>query len=156
MLQLLLHLLGDFLLQSDHMAAGKRGSSAWAGFHALVYALPFWLLDPSWAAWALICGSHFLIDRWGLARHVIWAKNLVLGQWPTWLWRRIGSRNPADGAAARQREAAWERQCERFAWRNCKATGYPQDLEPWLAATLLIVADNTLHLLVNWSCLKWL
>jgi len=156
MIQLLLHLLGDFILQSEPMAAGKRGSSFWAGFHALVYALPFWLLGPSWAAWSLICGSHFVIDRWGLARRVIWAKNLGFGLWPKWLCRKIGSGNAAGTEDGTQREDPWRNECERFAWRNCKATGYPKDLEPWLAATLLIVADNTLHLLVNWSCLRWL
>ena len=141
MLQLLLHLTGDYLLQSDQMSAHKRSSSAWAGFHAVIYALPFLLLQPSWSAWSMICGTHFLIDRFGLARYVVWAKNLVLGLWPMWLLNR--------GAVEEQSR-------RRLAWANCAATGYPADVEPWLASMLLIVVDNTLHLLINYSSLTWL
>ncbi len=156
MLQLILHLLGDYLLQSEAMAACKRNSSAWAGFHAVTYALPFWLLQPSWSAWAVICASHFLIDRCGLARHVIWAKNIVLGLWPKWLCRTLARPKPASAAARASRLEEWGGDCRRLAWSNCKATGYPADLEPWLAATLLMIADNTIHLLINWSALSWL
>jgi len=152
MLQLILHLLGDYILQSEPMAASKRSSSAWAGFHALTYSLPFWLLQPSWAAWAVICASHFLIDRFGLARHVVWAKNLILGLWPKWLWRTISARRGANAAE----DARWHDECRSLAWSHCKATGYPATLEPWLAAALLIITDNTIHLLINWTALRWL
>jgi hypothetical protein len=139
--QLLLHLTGDYLLQSDHMGARKRSSTVWAGFHAIVYALPFLLLHPSWAAWSVICGSHLLIDRFGLARYVVWAKNIVLGLWPE---RVFG------GGADRENGR------DRLAWRNCAATGYPADVPAWLATILLIVVDNTLHLVINWASLTWL
>ena len=148
MQQLLLHLVGDYLLQSDHMGAKKRSSSLWAGFHAIIYALPFLLLQPSWSAWSVICGSHLLIDRFGLARHVVWAKNIVLGLWPESILCRFS------GSAGRLEE--WERDRRRLAWRNCAATGYPAGVPPWLATTLLIVADNTLHLVINWASLAWL
>lgn len=36
------------------------------------------------------------------------------------------------------------------------ATGYPDDTPPWLAVWLLIIADNTLHLLINGAALRWL
>ena len=138
------------------MVEGKRSSSAWAGFHAVTYALPFWLLQPSWAAWCVICGSHFLIDRCGLARYVIWAKNIVLGLWPKWLWQRLAARHPASAADSASRHAEWRSDCSQLAWTHCKATGYPPNLEPWLATFLLIIADNTLHLLANWTALRWL
>ena len=35
-------------------------------------------------------------------------------------------------------------------------TGYPRDTPPWLATGLLVVADNTLHLLCNAAALRWL
>lgn len=140
MLQLLAHLAGDYLLQSEAMSENKRSSSAWAGFHAVTYSLPFLLLDPSWAAWGMIWGSHFLIDRFGLARYVVWAKNIVLGQWPK---RLCGGVSTADDR-------------QRFSWNNCKLTGYPSEVQPWLAGMLIIVADNTLHLCINWASLKWL
>jgi hypothetical protein len=73
--QLLAHAFGDYVLQSDWMATEKTRRSLAAAVHAFCYALPFLLLQPSLAAWATIVGSHFVIDRWRLARYVCWAKN---------------------------------------------------------------------------------
>lgn len=73
--QLLLHLIGDYVLQTDWMARTKTRASVATLAHALVYTLPFLLLSPSVAAIAVIAGSHFLIDRFRLARHVAFAKN---------------------------------------------------------------------------------
>ncbi len=45
---------------------------------------------------------------------------------------------------------------ERAAWATCAKTGYPDALSegmPWLAVWLLIIADNTLHLVCN--ALAW-
>ncbi len=148
MLQLLLHLTGDYILQSEHMSAKKRASSAWAGFHAITYSLLFGLLHPSWTAWSVICGSHFLIDRFGLARYVVWSKNIVLGLWPKWLLCQISSNDGLKDELNNERR--------RFSWTNCQITGYPSEVQPWLAGTLIIVADNTLHLLINWLALRWL
>lgn len=41
-------------------------------------------------------------------------------------------------------------------WSDCAATGYPSDRPPWLAVWLLIIADNTLHVLCNAAALRWL
>jgi lysine/ornithine N-monooxygenase len=35
------------------------------------------------------------------------------------------------------------------------ATGYPADTPAWLAVWLLIVADNTCHLLINAAAVSW-
>lgn len=35
-------------------------------------------------------------------------------------------------------------------------TGYPMDTPPWLAVWLLIIADNTLHLMCNYAIIRWL
>lgn len=81
--QLLAHAVGDYVLQSDWMATEKtkRSLAAWA--HAFAYSLPFLLLSPSATAWGVIVGTHFLIDRWRLARYIVWLKN-----WPmTPPWR---------------------------------------------------------------------
>lgn len=76
--QLLAHAIGDYLLQSHWMAENKTHRSDAAMLHALIYALPFMALKPSWARFAAIVGTHFLIDRFRLARYVCWAKN---GPW---------------------------------------------------------------------------
>jgi hypothetical protein len=73
--QLLLHLIGDYVTQTDWMARTKVRASFAAFCHALVYSLPFLLLSPSLTAFAVIAVSHFLIDRYRLARYVAFAKN---------------------------------------------------------------------------------
>jgi hypothetical protein len=75
--QLLAHAVGDYVIQSDWMANEKTKRSLACFAHVISYALPFLLLRPSLLALAVIVGSHFVIDRWRLARYVCWAKN-----WP--------------------------------------------------------------------------
>lgn len=72
---LLCHLWGDYILQSDWMALNKTKAWLPATVHALIYSLTFLLLRPSLAAWLVIFGTHLLIDRFRLARYVVWAKN---------------------------------------------------------------------------------
>jgi hypothetical protein len=73
--QLVAHAVGDYVLQSDWMATEKTKRSIAALAHVLCYALPFLFLRPSPAALVVIVGTHFVIDRWRLARYVVWAKN---------------------------------------------------------------------------------
>jgi len=122
--QLLLHLVGDYLTQTNKMATEKVKSSLWAVIHAVIYALPF-LLIGSWIAVLVIFKTHFLIDRFRLAKYVVFAKN-----WVT----EPGS-----------------------LWKNCQDTGYHKDIvPPWIAVWLLIIADNTIHLCINYAALRWL
>jgi len=101
------------------MANEKTKRSLAAAVHALTYALPFLLLTTSPAALAVIAGTHFVIDRWRLARFVVFAKNFLAPSrtWPT--------------------------------WERCQGTGYDKDRPPFLAVWLLIIADNVLHVLIN-------
>lgn len=123
--QLVAHAVGDYVLQSDWMANEKTKRAVAALVHATVYALPFVLLTSSPAALVVIAGTHFVIDRWRLARFVCWAKNLL---------------GPA----------AW-----RYPWAECAATGYHKDRPPFLAVWLLIITDNVLHVLINAAALRW-
>lgn len=82
MIQLILHLIGDYVTQSDWMAQNKT-KSTWAAFvHAVVYSLPF-LLITSTEAVLVIWSTHLLIDRYRLARYVAYIKNF-LGAKSTW------------------------------------------------------------------------
>lgn len=75
--QLICHLLGDYVLQTDWMARTKVSSMFAAIIHALVYTLPFALITGfSWAL-AVIFSTHVLIDRYRLAGHIMRIK-----QWP--------------------------------------------------------------------------
>lgn len=137
--QLILHLFGDYVTQSQWMADNK--SKAWwpAFAHALVYSLPFLLImqrpPPHGAlfptAFAVILWSHFLIDRYRLARYVVYLKNILFN------WGSPGPR-------------------ARLPWSDCNATGYPNTMPPWLSVWLLIAADNTLHLTINYLALRYL
>lgn len=123
---LLAHLCGDYLLQSDWMATEKtkRWWPAWA--HALTYGVPYIAVTRSLPALAVIVVTHAVIDRYRLARHVCWAKNLV-------------------GPKA-----------DRLTWAECSTTGYSPDKPLWMAVWLMIIADNTIHLLLNTAAVVWL
>lgn len=77
MSQLILHLWGDYILQSHWMACRKTESLAVALLHATVYSLPFLLIGSLYAC-SVILLTHVVIDRWRLARFVVIAKNRIL------------------------------------------------------------------------------
>jgi hypothetical protein len=125
--QLLLHLIGDYITQSHWMATNKTKNSFaalyHALYHALLYGMPFYLLGGHNAV-LVIWSTHFFIDRFRLARYVVFAKNFL-----GWPWAK---------------------------WSDCAATGYPSEVPAWMAVWLMIVADNTLHLAINYAALRWL
>ena len=63
MLQLILHLIGDYLLQSDWMALNKTKCSKAAAAHAITYSLPFLILSPSLEAFAVIFFGLVVVSR---------------------------------------------------------------------------------------------
>jgi hypothetical protein len=122
--QLVAHAVGDYILQSEWMVREKGRSHLAALVHVVMYTLPFLFLTQHPLTLAVIAGSHFVLDRWRLARYVIWLKNRP---WP-------GSRP----------------------WHECKATGYPPETPPWMATWLLIIVDNTLHILINGAAITYI
>ena len=85
--ELIAHLCGDFILQNHAMATRKPTSSVWAAVHVFFYTLPFLLLTRSGPALAVICGTHFVIDRFQLARY--WADFWGVGT-TGWVPRQFG------------------------------------------------------------------
>jgi hypothetical protein len=132
--QLLAHLWGDYILQSDWMANNKTSKNAAALAHCLTYGLPFLFLTYSPAALAVIVGTHFFIDRFRLAKYLVFAKNFI---YPS-------AFNPSPEDA------------RKYSLENCKGTGYPSETPPFMAVWLLIIADNTLHLTINYVALRYL
>ncbi|RYF30671.1 MAG: DUF3307 domain-containing protein [Comamonadaceae bacterium] len=122
--QILLHLIGDYITQTNWMATEKTKRSFAAAAHAFIYSLPFLLLTTSPIALAVICGTHYLIDRYRLARYMVFAKNWITEP--------------------------------HLKWADCSTTGYPSATPPWLSFWLLIIADNTLHLSINYAAIRWL
>lgn len=123
---LVAHLVGDYLLQSHYMAVEKTKRWFPAILHGIVYTLPFLLITQSIPALLVIAGTHAIIDRYRLAKHVVWLKNFI---------------------APKGYNTSWE---------DSKATGYPSSTPAWLATFLMIVADNTLHILINIAAVMWL
>lgn len=80
MIQLLLHLLGDYIIQNDWMALNKK-KVTWKGelacqIHCITYSLPF-LFWYSWEAVSLIYVTHYIIDRTNIIAWFISFKNGV-------------------------------------------------------------------------------
>lgn len=123
---LLAHLVGDYILQSDWMAHEKTKRWWPAIAHAVTYGLPFLLLTQSPWALLVIIGSHAVIDRYRLARYVVWAKNQFAPKW----WR--------------------------YPFTDGVGTGYHHTRAPWMAVWLMIIADNAIHLAINAGAVLWL
>jgi hypothetical protein len=73
--QLVAHAVGDYLLQSEWMATEKLKRWFPAFVHCVFYILPFLFITQNPYTLAVIFGTHFVIDRWHLARYVVWIKN---------------------------------------------------------------------------------
>ncbi len=66
------HLIGDYLIQNDWMAKGKKVSSWICLVHVLTYLLPFLLCGLEWWKIAAIGVQHFAQDRTGV---IVWVLN---------------------------------------------------------------------------------
>jgi hypothetical protein len=132
--QLLLHIFGDYWIQSDWMALNKNKQTLPCLIHCAYYTAPFMLLTNSGFCLCLIFLTHFVEDRWSLVKYIIWLKNHIN---PTF------SYPPFD---------------------KCRVTGYydswdesNQDCRPnWITTWLYIITDNSYHLFCNFLILKYL
>ena len=75
--QIIAHFVGDYILQSDWMVQHKSRKWSAAFVHVLFYVVPFLFLTTDPLVLFVIAGTHMVIDRYRLARHLIWLKN-----WP--------------------------------------------------------------------------
>jgi uncharacterized protein DUF3307 len=73
----LAHLLGDYVFQTHHQAVRKTEAWGPALAHASTYTAAHLLVTRSPWRLAVIGVTHAVIDRYRLARHLIWAKNQV-------------------------------------------------------------------------------
>ena len=83
MLQLILHIFGDYFLQTDWQALNKKKPGIigfWACLkHCALYSTPFLLLG-SWKAVLVIFITHFIIDRTNIVAYLLAIKNNVRKQ----------------------------------------------------------------------------
>jgi hypothetical protein len=139
MLQLLAHLVGDYVLQNHWMAnnktkPGPEGFMA-AWIHAILYGIPFMFLVPSGSHLAIIVLTHFAIDRYRLAK--LWVAFWGVGR----LGWVLGTLNEAL-PSSRGRDGSVE-----------PFFSDPGEPPPWMAVWLLIIVDNTMHLAINYFTL---
>jgi hypothetical protein len=179
MLQLLAHLWGNYLLQSEWMAQNKTKRNWPCLVHCALYSALFiplcwkpgwvsvsqpagvyaWSNTFHWNALGMIFATHYLIDRYRLARCVVWVKNWM-GPKRCWCRHSIGG------------QPAWTDDIKYigedfkvddfYIWYaptpplwGCPS-GYPPTTPVWFSTWLLIIADNTLHLTINYLALRYL
>ena len=124
---ILCHFVGDYLLQSHWMATQKTERWWPAIVHGVTYTLPFLFLTLSPLALFVIAGTHIVIDRYRLAKHVNWLRN------------QLGPK--------------WSRPSFSEAMEN---DGSSNTTPVWLATFLMFVTDNTIHILINTAAILWL
>lgn len=79
--QLLLHLIGDYIVQNDWMALNKKKPGRLGFFaclvHCITYSVPFLLITDNLYQFAVIFVTHFIIDRWHLVDWFLAIRNGV-------------------------------------------------------------------------------
>lgn len=117
---LLAHFVGDYLIQNQWMADEKTSRWLPAIVHGVTYTLPFLFATHSLAALLVICITHIIIDRFRLAKYLIWFKNQLV---------------PYNS---------------RYSWENAhQGTGFPTTVPVWMSVWLMIIIDNICHILIN-------
>ena len=86
--------------------------------------LLFLLVIQRWECWAVIAGTHAVIDRMAIASTICRLKNLI------WI-----------GPDAPEKE---------------ENTGYGIETPPFIRFWLVVIVDNTMHLVINHVALKYL
>lgn len=80
--QLICHLVGDYVLQTNWMVRHKHSKITVAAVHAFFYVLPFLLITLKPVTLLIIFSTHLVIDHYRLARYVIRMRN--------WCWTDSG------------------------------------------------------------------
>ena len=145
---LVAHAVGDYILQSDWQAQEKTKRTTACLVHVILYTVPFALLTKSVPALVFIAVTHFIIDRWRLARYVVWAKNFLAPKWIDRSVVHLG--DPEPGLETRE-----VIKIRNPPWYECRMTGYPNERPQWMTVWLMIVADNIMHVILNGIALKY-
>lgn len=137
--QLVVHIIGDYILQSEWMASHKTKSSVAALVHVIMYTIPWLVLTASLKTILFIAVTHFVIDRFRLARYICWVKNFMA---PKWI--------PISGYNGTSRFI------RNKSWRLCTDTGYGPEKPVWMSVWLMIITDNVMHIILNAFAVKFL
>ena len=125
-LSLVAHIFGDYIFQTSWMASEKTSRWVPAILHGVFYTIPFLNATHSLAALVAIGVTHIVIDRYRLARHLVWFKN------------QLAPKNFRPDKSA------------------LKTTGYGDNTPVWMSTWLMIVADNGIHIAINTASIIFL
>jgi hypothetical protein len=149
----LAHLFGDYVVQNDHMARNKvrtaeaPGGALSAAAHAATYTAFYLPLTRDVRALAVIGGTHYVIDRYRLAKRLVWARNQIAPAASRYPWSEAN----AFGAPS----AVTVRENPEDLYGLFVNTGRTEPPD-WLAGWLLFIADNACHLAINeWALRRW-
>ncbi len=119
MLQLILHLIGDYVTQNGWMANNKTKEWLPAIVHGIVYSIPF-LIFYGWAPFIPICITHIILDHTRAIKYLLRVKE--------WNFKEEwGYKTEGEGA-----------------------------MPPFMWMWLMIIADNTVHLTINYISIHFL
>jgi hypothetical protein len=139
-LQLVCHAVGDYVLQNHWMALKKTQSWPPALIHALLYTVPFAVVFGLVPALAVIGVTHAVIDRYRLANYWVRFWGTGCEGWITRKIRLFRERRFHDGGV----------------YVRDPADVPIEDAPPWLGVWLMIIADNTFHVVINAVALYYL
>jgi hypothetical protein len=174
----LLHFVGDYLVQTNWMANEKVNKWLPAWIHAVTYTLPFLLLTRNVWALLIICVTHAIIDHYRLAKHFIWAKNFLFdpriqdgfeAKWTndagySYSMRYSSKYDALDARAGRPIHSGmsvappWAKPVylPRTTWAEAKENGgFAKSTPPFMAIWLMIITDNIFHILINSAALVY-
>ncbi len=155
--QLIAHLFGDYVLQSTWMAMRKNKVTWICLLHCLTYTVCFIPLTSSWRALGLIFVTHFLIDRFGLARYAIWLKEWQ-SPYPIMPFSWCSMTGYFDPEKAQEAIRQWGNQ-DRIShltrWYSNLVEDPLVNRPIWIRVWLFIITDNLFHLMCNYAALTY-
>ena len=152
--QLLVHLFGDFIGQSDWMALNKSKRSLPCLVHVLIYTSCFLLLTTSWKALLVIGATHFIIDRWHTPlKRLIWLKNHIGPTMSYPPYEYCNSTGYYDDSPYNTKKLEG---VDKTILESSPDYGWGKPRHFFITIWLYIVTDNLLHLTINYLALTYL
>lgn len=144
MLQLILHGIGDYILQTDKQALNKK-NKGWFGFrmcliHCITYSLPF-LFIGSWQAVSVIFITHFIIDRTNIVAYAL-------------AWKNGVKTTVLTGITLNDKAGLTDTKTKRV--YDISNFGFGLNRPFAISIWLYIITDNLLHIICNYVALKYL
>lgn len=139
--QLILHLIGDYILQNSWQALNKK-KDGWIGFwacltHCIIYSLPF-LFIGSLDAVLFIFTTHFIIDRTNLVAYLIAFRDGV----------KIKDYQPGSKIDPVV--------IYNYKQYDISNFGFPQERPIIISVWLYIIVDNIFHVLFNYIAIRYM